>query len=75
MQPKNPTINAHFKAAYEYYFKYFPPKNTEKFWNSAAAEMNTIAAAHNNHPFVIDLLVAVYADIERSSHEMPKMRT
>ena len=67
LPPLDKTNRDAFTAAYQYMQKHSPPEPTETYWNAAADDMNAIAAQHGGNPFVVDLLVAVYGELERST--------
>lgn len=60
---------AMYRAACNYHEKYTPPvvgeDNGLTYWAAAAEEIGTISKAFNNDPFMIDLLSAVYSELER----------
>ena len=60
-----------FADVYRFRQKYSDPEPTEEFWDACANEMSEICLRHNNHPLIVDLLIAVYGDIERVMTERP----
>jgi len=53
------------RAAYAYHERHDPPQDTPEYWEWAAADLAAVSCQHNNDPFIIGLLQAVYAELER----------
>lgn len=58
-----------FRAAFEFHRRWLPCPRTPEGWAEAAAEMGRICVEAGNDPFLMDLLVAVYSDLERRYDE------
>lgn len=56
---------ATYRAAFDFHQKWMHTPETETQWEECAAEIISISNSLGNDPFVIDLLTAIYSDIER----------
>jgi hypothetical protein len=54
-----------YKAAHAYHTRHDPPQDTPDYWGWAVADLAAVSCQHNNDPFIIGLLQAVYAELER----------
>ena len=58
-----------YRAAFDFHKRWSPcPANLEE-WESAAREIATVAKQGNDTPFLLDILGAVYAELERQYNE------
>ena len=56
---------AFYRLACNFHEKYNPPRADDAYWSAVADEMNAIAVQHDNNPFLIDMLIAVFSELER----------
>jgi len=56
---------AFYRMACNFHEKYNPPRADDAYWSAAADEMNAIAVQHDNNPFLMDMLIAVFSELER----------
>lgn len=61
-----------FRLVFNYFEKYdaLPCDDQEAYWCAAAAELGQVAAELNNDPFALDLLAAIYQELERRKAEL-----
>lgn len=57
--------NAMFRAAHDYLSRYSPPQLSADYWIEAGNALNDTAAAHGNDPFLCDMLLAMFGEMER----------
>lgn len=62
--------NPFYRDAYEYHKRWMPCPRDESEWMQAAKEVGELATKYGNHPFMNDLLTAVYCDFERAYKEI-----
>ncbi len=55
----------YYRAVYEFHKKWSPFPATADDWGKAAAEAIQICKNYGNDKFIIDMLIAVYSDLER----------
>lgn len=65
MQPMPPKTKEIWVVLYRFHQKYMHPNRSEEFWKAAAEELGALARQFDNDPFAIDMLMAIYTDIER----------
>lgn len=53
-----------FRAAYNFYEKFHPPRLDAAYWGEAVKEINNLSIDFDNDPLLIGLLHAIYADLE-----------
>lgn len=58
-----------YRAAFDYQKRWMPCPSDLEEWEAAAREAAAIANQGGNDPFLIDLLIAVYAELERQYKE------
>jgi len=61
--------NPFYRDAYEFHKRWMPCPHDDDEWMQAAAELGKVSCKYNNHPFMMDLLNAVYSDLERAYKE------
>lgn len=54
-----------YRAAFEYQKRWMPCPSDLEEWEAAAREVAAIANQGGNDPFLKDLLIAVYSELER----------
>lgn len=64
--------NQVYRAAFEFHQKWSPYPATAADWDKATDEMSKISGENNNNALLIDLLVAVFNDLEREWKEAEK---
>ena len=62
--------NKIYRAVFDFHAKYKPFPATPAAWEAAADDMNAISNAHDNNPFVMDMLCAVWAELERTEQRL-----
>ena len=58
-----------YRAAFEYHKRWMPCPSDLEEWEAAAREAITVMNQGGNDPFLLDLLVAVYSELERQYKE------
>jgi hypothetical protein len=58
-----------YRAAFDFHKRWMPCPSDPEEWNAAAREVLTVANQGGNDPFLIDLLGAVYSELERQYKE------
>ena len=53
-----------FRAAYNFYDKFHPPRLDAAYWGEAVKEINNLSIDFDNDSLLIGLLHAIYADLE-----------
>lgn len=61
----DPLTRNMFAAAYRFMEQNHNTNNTEQAWLAVSTEMTLIALRFDNHPLMLALLSACYAEIER----------
>lgn len=64
--------NQAYRVAFEFHRKWSPCPATAADWEKATDDMCRISGANNNDALLIDLLVAVFNDLEREWKEAEK---
>jgi len=54
-----------YEAAYGYHRRYSPPQNIPEYWEKAVADLSSLSRRFGNNAFIIALLSAIYAELER----------
>lgn len=54
-------------AAYAFRAAYQRASLDTAYWESAVADIGALCRKHDHHPFLMDLLIACYADMEREA--------
>lgn len=54
-----------YKAAQAYHARHDPPQAGAEYWKWALADLRTVASLYEDDPLLIDLLKAVFAELER----------
>lgn len=54
-----------YRLACNFHEKYNPPRADAAYWDAVADEMTEITNQHNQHPFLTELLIAVFSELER----------
>ena len=54
-----------YRIAHDFHKRHAPPTLEAGYWDQTAEDMTAIANANNNDPFLIDLLTAIYEELER----------
>lgn len=54
-----------YRVAHDFHKRHAPPTLEAGYWETTADDMTAIANAHDNDPFLIDLLTAIYEELER----------
>lgn len=54
-----------YRLAFDFHAKYAPFPPTGDVWQAAAADLGKASAAGGNNPFLNELLIAVYNEMER----------
>ena len=59
----------YYRAVFDFHKEYSPFPRTLEEWEAAASEMCAISNAHDNNPFIMALLCAVWEELERSEQQ------
>ena len=54
-----------YRLAFDYMARWQPCPENEAAWCAAAKEIAEVSAKGGNHPFLNDMLIAVYTELER----------
>lgn len=55
-----------YRAAHDFHARWAPsPANGEE-WDECAEDLCRVAQQHGNNPFLMDMLVAIHAELERA---------
>ena len=54
-----------YRIAHDFHKRHAPPTLEAGYWDQTAEDMTAIANVNNNDPFLIDLLTAIYEELER----------
>ena len=73
LKPFTALDGSNYRAAYravcDFHERHNPPRldddNGLKYWEETTDDMQAVCNAFNNDPFVIDMLVAVFGELER----------
>lgn len=61
--------NKYYRIVFDFHAKYNPFPATPTAWETAADEVNIISNAHGNNPFLMDMLCAVWEELERAEQQ------
>ena len=65
-QPAPPlSYKAIYRAVFDFHGRYSTPPQTLEEWQSFARDIGETSSSLNNDPFAMDLLAAVYNELER----------
>lgn len=63
-------FRAIFQAAYIFHTQHNPPRLDADYWPETVSDITGITCTFSNDPLMIDLLNAIYTDLERSYTRM-----
>ena len=58
-----------YRAAFDFHKRWMPCPNSLEEWEAAAREICTVSNQGGNDPFLMDILAAVYSELERKYKE------
>lgn len=61
--------------AYKFHDSHVSLGDTEQDWLKVATDARDLCMKHNNHPFILELMVAVIADLDRVKIDERKRRS
>lgn len=64
-----PQARIAYRIAYDFHEQHQPASMTPQYWDATAADLSATAERHRNDPFLLDLLAAVYDQLEREGIE------
>lgn len=56
-----------YRALFDFHERHNPPRAEAEYWAAVCADMEQTAAVGGDDPFLMDLLVAVFAELEREA--------
>lgn len=57
--------NRYYRAALDFHKRNTPPRGDDDYWMGVANDMGEVSSRFGNDLFLMDLLVAVYSELER----------
>ena len=67
---KTSAYNGIYRAVYDLHKRYMPCPVTMEQWEAAARDFGETSSKYSNDQFAIDMLIAVYSELERQWETM-----
>lgn len=57
-----------YRALFDFHERHNPPRKDDAgYWEDVCEDMTQLSAAHGNDPFMMDLIIAVFGELEREA--------